>query len=1024
MANLERRGIVRNSLRYALAAWVGLAVAGSAAKAQTEVSFTDTTFAVSDYTTTIIVNEVGSSARVTVRQRGADGNPGLYRRVMHEGDKGAEAHEMQVAHLHREATHDPAVSGGIATLSYGYDLRTFESAGFSNYYLVIFQNDSHYRPRIDRVSREEWTRFGRSGLTARSFSRVRGTGPRQPDFSAAGSLLQFGFVSVSKFAQQGEVEPGSNNPDDKDSRTTGVDNWSVNFTTVSATPTLTTDATLPNGTVGGPYMARLSASGGSAPLSWATGGGALPPGLSLNPSTAAISGTPIVPGVFPWVALVTDQAGVSAAKAFTIQINADPGQEAGLAARPNRLLFSYVQGSPAETKKLFILNEGPGSLSFQAEFSTQSGGPWLMVSPVAGQATAVDPPSLDVTADPAGAPAGTYFGEIRIVGTSGQVLTVPAVMAISSRRQLLRLSQTGLQFTAVSGGPDVPVQNIQVLNGGLGVMGWNIGVSTLSGGSWLGVNPLEGASAPSDPATVDVRVNPRGLAPGPYYGLAEVAAPVAANSPQLTTVVLNVLLPGGAPGPIIRPLGLFFAAEPGGAAPPPQAVDIFNVTSQPMSFALQAVTLNGIGWLGPAMAEGTAAPGGPTAIGVEVDASELGTGIHRGLLRFVFDGTLARTVEVVLAVAPGAAAALKPPDRISQDRISQEGCSRTEIAPVFKVLGSTTPISAGWPASIEVEVADNCATKMTEGSVVVEFANIASTSLALVHTSSGLWTDTWNVPSSVDADSMAVATVTATDFAGIKGAVSQALAVSPNPSPPPQVAPGGVVHSASFVLDPLAPGTIVSIFGSNLSSEPVSGGRSASGIPLSTELAGTQLILGGRPLPILFSREDQVNAVLPFEVADRLNESLPLLARRTDAASLSVSAPVLVTAARPGVFTQNRSGSGAGVIQNANSQIVTPANPVKAGDAIIIYGAGLGGVSPGVTSGDPAPSSPLARTAEDVTVTIGGRSAQVFFAGLSPFFASLYQVNAFVPAGVPAGDAEVVVSIAGQASPVVTLAVE
>ena len=103
---------------------------------------------------------------------------------------------------------------------------------------------------------------------------------------------------------------------------------------------------------------------------------------------------------------------------------------------------------------------------------------------------------------------------------------------------------------------------------------------------------------------------------------------------------------------------------------------------------------------------------------------------------------------------------------------------------------------------------------------------------------------------------------------------------------------------------------------------------------------------------------------------------------------------------------------------------MTPANPVKAGDAIIIYGAGLGGVSPGVTSGDPAPSSPLARTAEDVTVTIGGRSAQVFFAGLSPFFASLYQVNAFVPAGVPAGDAEVVVSIAGQASPVVTLAVE
>ena len=246
------------------------------------------------------------------------------------------------------------------------------------------------------------------------------------------------------------------------------------------------------------------------------------------------------------------------------------------------------------------------------------------------------------------------------------------------------------------------------------------------------------------------------------------------------------------------------------------------------------------------------------------------------------------------------------------------------------------------------------------------------------------------------------------------------LSVSANSATPPRVAPGGVVHSASFVVDPLAPGTIVSIFGSNLSSEPASGGgRSAATVPLPTELAGTQVILGGLPLPILFSREDQVNAVLPFELADRLNESLPLLARRTDAATLAVPEPVLVNVARPGVFTQNASGGGPGSIQNVNFQIVTPARPAKAGDAIIIYGTGLGGVSPGVASGDPAPASPLARTSEDVTVTIGGRPANVL-----PGFTSLYQVNAVVPAGVPAGEAEVVISIAGQASPVVTLAVE
>jgi len=60
-----------------------------------------------------------------------------------------------------------------------------------------------------------------------------------------------------------------------------------------------------------------------------------------------------------------------------------------------------------------------------------------------------------------------------------------------------------------------------------------------------------------------------------------------------------------------------------------------------------------------------------------------------------------------------------------------------------------------------------------------------------------------------------------------------------------------------------------------------------------------------------------------------------------------------------------------------------------------------------------------------VTVTIGGVDAAVLFAGLAPGFAGLYQLNVVVPGGVSAGDAvPVVVSVAGQASPPVTLAVQ
>ena len=764
----------------------------------------------------------------------------------------------------------------------------------------------------------------------------------------------------------------------------------------------------------------LAASGGMPPYTWSVAAGALPPGLILDAETGAVEGTPTATGVFEWIAEVSDDAGSSAAKAFIITVEADSDEPPQLSVQPSHLPFSYIQMSPAANKNLWVLNGGGSSLSFQVNTATQSGGPWLMVSPTAGETTAAAPGMLNVTANPASLAPGTYFGEIQIASpATQQAATIVVAMAVGGRSQLLRVSQRGLAFTAVVGGGAAPVQNLRVFNDGLGMMPWDIRSETLSGGDWLAVGPSTGTSETAIPATVDVAIRSQGLSPGAYYGLLEVASPDAANSPQFTTVVLNLLGDDQDPGPIVDPRGLIFASTSSDPAPPAQSFRISNLTNGPIGFTTRGLTLTGGDWLVPTTTEGIVGSGEPASIGVEVLPAGLDAGIYRGLVNLQFDGDRTQAVDVRLVVSPGAAAGLQPPARISQG-----ACSRTEIAPVFKVLGGTSPIPAGWPANIEVEVVDNCAGQMAEGSVVVDFANISSPSLALEHLGSGLWGATWNVPSALGPDSKAVVMVTATDPSGISADLSQALSLSPKSSPPPRIAPSGVVHSASFVVDPLAPGTIVSIFGSNLSSELVSGGgRGASGVPLATDLAGTQLILGGRPLPILFSREDQINAVLPFEVEDRLNESLPLLARRTDTASLAVSEPVLVTAARPGVFTQNGSGSGLGSIQNASFQIVTPARPAKAGDGIVIYGTGLGAVSPEVASGDPAPGSPLARTA-DATVTIGGLAARVVFSGLSPGFTSLYQVNAVVPAGLPAGEAEVVVSIAGQASPVVTLAVE
>lgn len=59
----------------------------------------------------------------------------------------------------------------------------------------------------------------------------------------------------------------------------------------ATTPVSVTVSSLPNGNIGAPYTATLSASGGNAPYTWAISGN-LPTGLSLSASAGTISGTP------------------------------------------------------------------------------------------------------------------------------------------------------------------------------------------------------------------------------------------------------------------------------------------------------------------------------------------------------------------------------------------------------------------------------------------------------------------------------------------------------------------------------------------------------------------------------------------------------------------------------------------------------------------------------------------------------------------------------------------------------------
>jgi len=240
-------------------------------------------------------------------------------------------------------------------------------------------------------------------------------------------------------------------------------------------------------------------------------------------------------------------------------------------------------------------------------------------------------------------------------------------------------------------------------------------------------------------------------------------------------------------------------------------------------------------------------------------------------------------------------------------------------------------------------------------------------------------------------------------------------------APPPAFTASGVVHAASFLAGPIAPGQIVSLFGSNLGPAAAVGlALDAATGRISTTRGGVTVLFNDVAGPLFFVRQDQINVQVPYELAGQT--SARVVVRYLEAASAPVSVPVAASA--PGIFAVSQ-GRGQAALLNQDFSVNSAANPAGRGGVVQIYLTGQGATSPAAVTGR-LPAAPFPAPVLPVSVSIGGRPARTVFVGLAPGLAGLLQVNAVAPEETtPAGNVTLSVTVGTASSqPGVTLAVQ
>ncbi len=210
-------------------------------------------------------------------------------------------------------------------------------------------------------------------------------------------------------------------------------------------------------------------------------------------------------------------------------------------------------------------------------------------------------------------------------------------------------------------------------------------------------------------------------------------------------------------------------------------------------------------------------------------------------------------------------------------------------------------------------------------------------------------------------------------------------------------------NAATYETGAIAPGEIVTFFGNGLGSAQGVQTQASLQQPFPTTAANVTVTFDGKPVPLLWVQDGQINAIAPWSLTPGGSTQI-CMTHQTAASNCLTEGIVQVS---PGVFMAD--GSYAAAL-NQDGTINSATNPALVGSIVSIFVTGLGPITPaqpdGTLVGTPLPSNVLSATVVTPAL-LGGNGLQppiplnVTYAGPAPdLVAGASQINFQVTPGV------------------------